>query len=73
VERTNARLKLFWGADDGNVTGAARFHAHMHTILLVHIGFAKLLAMAPRHEGKSLSPTRLSVIARRLRETELPA
>lgn len=68
VERTNARLKLFWGADDGNVTGAARFHAHMHTILLVHMGFATLLAMAPRHEGRSLSPVRMSVITRRLRE-----
>lgn len=68
VERTNARLKLFWGADDGNVTGAARFHAHLHTILLVHVGFATLLAMAPRHEGRSLSPTRLSVIAKRLQE-----
>ncbi len=28
VERVNARLKLFWGADDGNVTGARRFHAN---------------------------------------------
>ncbi len=24
VERVNARLKIFWGADDGNVTGATR-------------------------------------------------
>ena len=68
VERVNARCKLFWGADDGNVTGAARFHAHMHGILLVHQSFALLLATAPRHEGRSLSPTRLSVIARRLEE-----
>lgn len=68
VERVNARLKLFWGADDGNVTGAARFHAHMHAILLVHQSFALLLATTPRHEGRSLSPTRLSVIARRLEQ-----
>jgi hypothetical protein len=69
VERANARLKLFWGADDGNVSGAARFHAHMHTVLLVHIGFATLLSGARRYEGRSLSPTRLSVITRRLQET----
>jgi hypothetical protein len=66
VERVNARMKLFWGADDGNVTGAARFHAHVHTILLVHVSIARLLASSPRHEGKSLSPTRPSEIARRL-------
>ena len=68
VERVNARTKLFWGADDGNCTGAYRFHAHLSTILVVHAGFANLLAMAPRHEGQSLSPVRLSVIARRLRD-----
>jgi len=68
VERVNARCKLFWGADDGNITGAARFHGHLASIMLVHIGFANLLAMTPRHEGKSLSPVRLSVIARRLRQ-----
>ena len=62
----NARTKLFWGADDGNVKGAARFHAQLHTIMLVHMGFAILLAKSPRHEGKSLSPTRISEIARRL-------
>jgi hypothetical protein len=66
VERVNARTKLFWGADDGNVTGAQRFHGHLASIMLVHAGLANLLAMAPRHEGKSLSPVRLSVIARRL-------
>lgn len=72
VERINARLKLFWGADDGNVTGAARFHAQMHAILLVHQAFALQLAKAPRQEGRSLSPTRLSVIARRLEEAASP-
>ena len=25
VERVNARLKLYWGADDGNVVGRAGF------------------------------------------------
>jgi hypothetical protein len=68
VERINARLKLFWGADDGNVTGAARFHAHMATVMLVHIAMAHYLAMSPRYEGKSLSPTRLSHVARQLHQ-----
>lgn len=66
IERVNARTKLFWGADDGNVTGAARFHAHMATIMLVHGAMANWLASQERYEGKSLSPTRLSVIAKRL-------
>jgi hypothetical protein len=66
VERVNARLKVFWGADDGNVTGAERFHAHMATILLVHAAMANWLAVQPRYEGKSLSPTRMSQVAHRL-------
>lgn len=66
IERVNGRIKLFWGADDGNVTGAARFHAHLATIMVVHAALANWLAMSPRYEGKSLSPTRLSLIARRL-------
>ena len=68
VERVNARLKLFWGADDGNVTGAGRFHAHLATIMLVHIAMANWLAMSPRYEGKSLSPTRLSRVAQQLHQ-----
>lgn len=68
IERVNARIKLFWGADDGNVRGAARFHAHLATIMLVHISIASWLAMSTRYEGKSLSPTRVSMLARRLRK-----
>ncbi len=68
IERVNARTKLFWGADDGNVTGAERFHAHLATIMLTHISVANWLAMSPRYEGKSLSPTRLSQVARRLQK-----
>ena len=64
VERVNARCKLFWGADDGNVKGAKRFHAHVATIMVVHAMFATILAAAPRYEGKSLSPVKLSKIAR---------
>lgn len=45
IERVNARTKLFWGADDGNVTGAERFHAHLATIMVVHAAVANWLAM----------------------------
>lgn len=68
IERVNARIKVYWGADDGNVTGTRRFHAHLATILLVHGAMANWLAMQPRYEGKSLSPTRMSQIARRLQQ-----
>jgi hypothetical protein len=67
VERVNARLKIFWGADDGNVTGAPRFHAQVTAVLLVHIGLATLLAMAPRRAGV-LGQTRLTTVARALRD-----
>ena len=66
IERVNARVKIFWGADDGNVTGAERFHAHLATIMVVHATLANWLAVQPRYEGKSLSPTRMSQLAQRL-------
>jgi hypothetical protein len=66
VERGNARMKVFWGADDGNVTGAERFHANVGVVMLVHAGLATLLAACPRHEG-TLGQTRLSPIAKALR------
>lgn len=73
VERVNARLKLFWGVDDGNVTGARRFTAQVGLVLIVHAAFATLLASAPRYEGKlppkTLGQTRLSTIAKALRAT----
>jgi hypothetical protein len=34
VERVNARLKIFWGADDGNVTGSRRFHAKTGVLMI---------------------------------------
>ena len=71
VERVNARTKIFWGADDGNITGPARFHAYLGTVMVVHIGLATLLASAPRREG-TLGRMRLSVIAQALHE-KLPA
>lgn len=66
VERVNARLKLFWGADDGNVTGSRRFVAQVGVVLAVHAVFATLLAAAPRREG-TLGKIRLSPIAKALR------
>jgi len=65
VERVNGRLKIFWGADDGNLTGSRRFFALLGVILVVHAAFATLLAMAPRWEG-TLGQTKLSPIAKAL-------
>ena len=62
VERVNARTKIFWGIDDGNVTGSRRFHAYVGVVMAVCVGLATLLAKAPRREG-SLGKTRLSPIA----------
>lgn len=67
VERVNARLKLFWGADDGAITGAPRFFGFIHAVLLVHAAFATVLASAPRREG-TLSKASLSPIARALQQ-----
>ena len=67
VERVNARMKIFWGADDGNVTGPQRFHAHLGTVMIVHVGLATLLAACPRREG-TLGKMRLSPIAEALQE-----
>jgi Transposase DDE domain len=69
VERVNARLKIFWGADDGNVTGARRFHGFVGTVLVVQLVFATLLAAAPRWEG-TLGQTRLGPIAKALRQQQ---
>lgn len=65
VERVNARLKIFWGADDGNVSGSRRFFALLGVVMLVHAAFATLLARAPRREG-TLGQTKLSPIAKAL-------
>ena len=61
-----ARLKIFWGVDDGNVTGTRRFVAQVGVVLAVHAAFATLLASAPRREG-TLGKVRLSPIAEALR------
>jgi hypothetical protein len=62
VERVNARLKLFWGVDDGNVKGSRRFVAQVGVVMAVHAAFATLLASAPRREG-TLSQMSLSPVA----------
>jgi hypothetical protein len=66
VERVNARLKIFWGVDDGNVTGSHRFLAQVGVVLAVHATFATLLASASRWEG-TLGKVRLGPIAEALR------
>jgi hypothetical protein len=66
VERVNARLKIFWGADDGNVKGSRRFVAQVGVVMAVHAAFATLLAQAPRWEG-TLGKVRLGPIAAALR------
>jgi hypothetical protein len=67
VERVNGRIKVFWGADDGNITGATRFHALLGVVMVVHVALATLLAATPRREG-TLGKMRLSPIAKALQE-----
>jgi len=71
VERVNARLKVFWGADDGNITGATRFHAYVGAVMVVHAGLALLLASTPRKDGP-LGTMRLSPIAKALQAQRDP-
>jgi hypothetical protein len=66
VERVNARLKVFWGVDDGNLTGSRRFVAQVGVVMAVHAAFATLLASAPRREG-TLGKIGLSPVAKALR------
>ena len=67
VERVNARLKIFWGVDDGNMVGSRRFHAMVGAVLIVHVAFATLLASAPRREG-TLGKLRLGRIQKALQQ-----
>lgn len=71
VERINARLKLFWGADDGNITGARRFHAFIGAVMVVHLGFATLLAATPRRHG-SLGKMQLGPVQKALQQGLAP-
>lgn len=65
VERVNGRLKIFWGADDGQVYGSRRFHGHVGAVMVVHLAFATLLAQADRHG--TFGKMKLSPIAKALR------
>ena len=65
VERVNARTKIFWGADDGNIVGARRFHGFVGSVMIVHLAFATLLAGTPRREG-TLGKLRLGPIQKAL-------
>jgi hypothetical protein len=67
VERVNARIKIYWGADDGNLVGGPRFHAFLGAILVVHLGMATVLASLPRREG-TLGKMKLSPIAKVLQQ-----
>jgi hypothetical protein len=67
VERINARLKIFWGVDDGQVYGSRRFHAHTGAVLVVHLALATVLAQAERYEG-TYGTMQLSPIAKKLRQ-----
>jgi len=67
VERVNGRIKIYWGADDGNIVGGARFHAFLGAIMIVHLGMATVLASLPRREG-TLGKMKLSPIAKVLQE-----
>ena len=69
VERANARLKLFWGVDDGNLRGSRRFVAQVGVVLAVHAVFATLLATAPRREGTLGKLTKETVLYDRLLQT----
>lgn len=71
VERVNARLKIFWGVDDGNVVGARRFHGYVAAVMIIHVAVAKWLAKQPRWEG-TLGNTRLSPIAQMLARLDEP-
>jgi hypothetical protein len=68
VERVNARVKLYWGADDGNVIGARRFHAMVGIVMLVHLALGTTLARSERGGVKTLGGTRLSPISQALEE-----
>lgn len=65
VERVNGRLKVFWGADDGNIVGSRRFHGFVGAVMVVHLGLATVLASMPRWNGL-LGKMRLTPIAQKL-------
>lgn len=71
VERVNARLKRFWGIDDGNVKGSRRFTALVGVVMAVHAVFATLLASIPRNVG-SLGKINLHTITEGMEQDKAP-
>ncbi len=67
-ERVQARLKIFWGVDDGNVAGGAGFLASVGLVMGAHIGLAALLASSPRRRTGTHGRLRLGNIAKALAE-----
>src|SRR5262249_23659690 len=67
VERVNARAKVFWGVDDGNVVGARRFHAYVGVVMALCVAFATLLAKTARKEG-SAGDRRVAPVGKALEE-----
>lgn len=67
VERVNARLKIFWGVDDGQVYGSRRFHGHVGAVMVVHLAFATLLARTERSDA-TFGKMGLSPIAKALNQ-----
>jgi hypothetical protein len=65
VERVNARCKIFWGADDGNVAGAGRFHAQVGGVMVVHAAFAALQARVRQRTG-TLGKMKLAPVVKAL-------
>lgn len=68
VERVNGRLKIFWGADDGNIAGSRRFHGFVGAVMVVHLGLATVLASLPRWNGL-MGQMRLTPIAQKLQQS----
>jgi len=50
-------LKVFWGADDGNLTGSRRFFAKVGTVMAVHAAFATLLAAKAPTANSTSAPS----------------
>ena len=65
-ERVFGRLKVYWGADDGNIAVGASFLA-AGIVMVVNVGLAMLLAKTPR-KTLSVGKTRLSYITRAMRK-----
>ena len=62
--RDDCPIPVLWGVvrltpllrDEGNVTGARRFHAQVGLVMIIHIGLATLVARAPRRGRHYVPP-----------------